>query len=134
MCPAAAPRAVRCVDVVDQDLCPGWGLETVEASCPLSEREPVLSLTDNASNIVKAIVEQNGGTEDAGLRFAADGAESGALAVSTVDGAQPGDQVVDQSGAKVYLEETAAVALEDQVLDALVDQAGAVQFSIAPSA
>ena len=54
--------------------------------------------------------------------------------MSTVDGAQPGDQVVDQDGAKVYLEETAAVALGDQVLDAQVDPVGAVQFSITPSA
>ena len=92
----------------------------------------MLTLTENASNIVKAIVEQNGGAEDAGLRFAAEGAD--ALAVSTVDGAQPGDQVVDQDGAKVYLEETAAVALGDQVLDAQVDPVGAVQFSITPSA
>jgi Fe-S cluster assembly iron-binding protein IscA len=97
----------------------------------------VLTLTDNASNIVKAIVEQNGGSEDAGLRFSAEpdeGAPQGALAVTTVDGGEPGDQVVDKDGAKVYLEETAAVALGDQVLDASVDQSGAVQFSIAPSA
>ena len=97
----------------------------------------MLTLTDNASNIVKAIVEQNGGSEDAGLRFSAEPAEGdpqGALAVTTVEGGEPGDQVVDKDGAKVYLEETAAVALGDQVLDASVDQSGAVQFSIAPSA
>jgi Fe-S cluster assembly iron-binding protein IscA len=96
----------------------------------------VLTLTDNASTIVKAIVEQNGGTEDAGLRFSAEpaeGAPDGALAVTTVEGGEPGDQVVDKDGAKVYLEETAAVALGDQVLDASVDQTGAVQFSITPS-
>ena len=97
----------------------------------------MLTLTENASTIVKAIVEQNGGSQEAGLRFSAEpaeGAPEGALAVTTVDGAEPGDQVVDKDGAKVYLEETAAVALGDQVLDASVDQSGAVQFSIAPSA
>lgn len=93
----------------------------------------MLTLTENASNIVKAIAEQNGGSEEAGLRFSAEGPEASALAVAPVDGAQPGDQVVDQGGAKVYLEETAAVALGDQVLDAQVDQAGAVQFSITPA-
>jgi Fe-S cluster assembly iron-binding protein IscA len=94
----------------------------------------MLTLTENASTIVKAIVEQNGGTEDAGLRFSTEGADAGALAVAPVEGAEPGDQVVDQHGAKVYLEEGAAVALGDQVLDAQVDPAGAVQFSITPSA
>ena len=97
----------------------------------------MLTLTDNASSIVKAIVEQNGGSEDAGLRFSAEpaeGAQQGALAVTTVESGEPGDQVVDKDGAKVYLEETAAVALGDQVLDASVDQSGAVLFSITPSA
>jgi Fe-S cluster assembly iron-binding protein IscA len=94
----------------------------------------VLTLTENASTIVKAIAEQSGGAQEAGLRFSAEGAESGALAVAPVEGAQPGDQVVERDGAKVYLEETAAVALGDQVLDASVDPAGAVQFSITPAA
>ena len=46
----------------------------------------------------------------------------------------PGDAVVEQDGAKVYLDETAAVALGDQVLDAAVDESGGVQFSLLPSA
>lgn len=94
----------------------------------------MLTLTENASTIVKTIVEQTGGSPEGGLRFSADGAGDGALAVSPVEAGQPGDQVVEQDGARVYLEETAAVALGDQVLDAQVDQAGAVQLSIAPSA
>ena len=105
-------------------------------TCRLSEEESQCSpLPRTPATIVKAIVEQNVGTEDAGLRFPSpEGAQGGALAVTTVEAAQPGDAVVDKDGAKVYLEETAAVALGDQVLDASVDQAGAVQFSIAPSA
>ena len=94
----------------------------------------MLTLTENASTIVKTIVEQTSASPEGGLRFSADGADAGALAVSPVEAGQPGDQVVEQDGAKVYLEETAAVALGDQVLDAQVDQAGAVQFSIAPPA
>lgn len=94
----------------------------------------MLTLTENASTIVKTIVEQTVGSEDAGLRFSADQAQAGALSVSPVAAGEPGDQLVEQGGAKVYLEESAAVALSDQVLDAEVDPAGSVQFSITPSA
>jgi Fe-S cluster assembly iron-binding protein IscA len=93
----------------------------------------VLTLTENASTIVKTLVQQNLPTEDAGIRFSGEASGSGALTVSTAEGAQPGDQVVESDGAKVYLDETAAVALNDQVLDATVDEAGSVQFAIAPA-
>jgi len=94
----------------------------------------VLTLTENASTIVKTIVDQSEASDDAGLRFSAEDARDGALNVTTSETAQPGDQVVEADGAKVFLDETAATALGDQVLDATVDQSGAVQFSIAPSA
>lgn len=97
----------------------------------------MLTLTENASTIVKTLVDQSPSTqatEDAGLRFSHEDTSSGALTVTTTDGAQPGDQLVESDGAKVYLDETAAVALSDQVLDATVDEAGSVQFAIAPAA
>jgi iron-sulfur cluster assembly protein len=94
----------------------------------------MLTLTENASTIVKTIVDQTSVSDDAGLRFSQEGANQGALTVSTVEGAQPGDEVVEQGGAMVFLDETAAVALGDQVLDATVDPSGAVQFSITATA
>ncbi|MDU0314593.1 hypothetical protein RKE38_12910 [Phycicoccus sp. M110.8] len=93
----------------------------------------MLTLTENASTIVKTLVEQNLPTDEAGLRFSHEGANSGALTVTTAEAAEPGDAVVERDGAKVFLDETAAVALGDQVLDATVDEAGSVQFSIAPA-
>ena len=93
----------------------------------------MLTLTENASTIVKTIVDQSAPGDDAGLRFSQEGANQGALTVAPAPEAQPGDAVVEQDGARVYLDETAAVALGDQVLDASVDQNGAVQFSITPA-
>ena len=52
----------------------------------------------------------------------------------TTEAPQPGDQVLEEDGARVFLEETAAVTLDDKVLDAAVDEGGGVQFSIAPQA
>jgi Fe-S cluster assembly iron-binding protein IscA len=94
----------------------------------------MLRLTENASTIVKAVVDQSSTTDDAGLRFSQEGANQGALTVATVEAAQPGDEVVEQGGATVFLDETAAAALDGQVLDASVDESGTVQFSVTPPA
>jgi iron-sulfur cluster assembly protein len=94
----------------------------------------MLTLTENASTIVKAITEQSSSVESAGLRFSPNVQGGTGLDVAPVDTPQPGDQVVETDGARVFLEESAAIALEEQVLDAAVDQTGTVQFSIAPQA
>ncbi len=91
----------------------------------------MLTLTENANNVVKAIVEQSGAGDDAGLRISQDAADNPALQVEPAEAPQPGDQVVEETtGARVFLEETAAVTLGDKVLDAQVDQSGGVQFTI----
>jgi iron-sulfur cluster assembly protein len=97
----------------------------------------VLTLTENANNVVKTIVDQaapNGQEGHAGLRISQDAPDSPALNVMPTEAPQPGDQVLEDSGARVFLEETAAVTLDDKVLDAQVDENGGVQFSIAPQA
>jgi Fe-S cluster assembly iron-binding protein IscA len=92
----------------------------------------VLTLTENASNVVKSIVEQSGQSTEAGLRISQDAPDSPALHVMPTEAPQPGDQVLQEdSGARVFLEETAAVTLDDKVLDAQVDAEGGVQFTIA---
>ncbi len=90
----------------------------------------MLTLTENATSVVKAIAEQSGEGPDAGLRISQDAADSPALHVIPAEAPVPGDQVLEGDGARVYLEETAAVTLDDKVLDAQVDENGGVQFSI----
>ena len=90
----------------------------------------MLTLTENASTVVKTIVDQSG-EEQAGLRISQDAPDSPALHVMTTEAPQPGDQVLEEDGARVFLEETAAATLDDKVLDAAVDEGGGVQFSIA---
>jgi Fe-S cluster assembly iron-binding protein IscA len=92
----------------------------------------VLTLTENANNVVKNIVEQAAQSGDAGLRISQDAPDSPALHVMPTEAPQPGDQVLEEeSGARVFLEETAAATLDDKVLDAQVDAEGGVQFTIA---
>lgn len=91
----------------------------------------MLTLTDDAATAVKSIVERSADATTAGLRIhgTADPAEGFAL---TVAGApEAADAVVDQEGARVFLDAGAAEALEDQVLDAQYDQEGAVHFALA---
>jgi Fe-S cluster assembly iron-binding protein IscA len=90
----------------------------------------VLTLTENASTIVRDLTSQQGLSETAGLRITADTGDQPAFAVTAADKPEPGDQVVEQDGATVYLDEPSALQLEDKVLDAAVDQGGGVQFSL----
>lgn len=91
----------------------------------------MLTLTENASTVVKGIVEQSEGAEEAGLRISQDSADSPALHVMPTEAPQPGDHVLEDGGARVFLEETAAVTLGDKILDAQVDDNGGVEFTIA---
>lgn len=94
----------------------------------------MLTLTENASTVVKTIVDQSEGNQEAGLRISQDAVDSPALHVIASEAPQPGDQVLDEDGARVFLEETAAETLDDKVLDAQVDDNGGVQFTISVQA
>jgi iron-sulfur cluster assembly protein len=93
----------------------------------------MLTLTENASTIVKDLSSQTG-SERAGLRIAADPVLESNLSVTAADHPEPGDQIVEQDGATVYLQEKAAEILSDKVLDAGLDPAGNVQFAIGEQA
>ena len=96
----------------------------------------MLTLTDNASAIVTTLVSRQTDAPDAGLRIHSSepqNAEGGArLAVLVAADPEPQDQVVEVSGARLFLDEEAATALDDKVLDAGVDDEGAVSFAVMP--
>jgi iron-sulfur cluster assembly protein len=91
----------------------------------------LLTLTENASTIVKDITAQQGESETAGLRITSEDPAQG-LMVSAALEPLPGDKTVEANGARVYLDAPASEVLDDQVLDAAVDEAGRVQFALAP--
>lgn len=87
----------------------------------------MLTLTDNASTIINDIATQI--PEASGLRISsAEDEETFEVAPATA--AEPGDQVVEQGGATVFLNEDASTQLDDKILDATVDQTGNVQFAL----
>ena len=93
----------------------------------------MLTLTENASTIVKDITAQQGASETAGLRITSEDPAQG-LMVSAALEPLPGDKTVEADGARVYLDAPASEVLDDQILDAAVDEAGRVQFALAPQA
>lgn len=92
----------------------------------------MLTLTENATHVVKSITEQSTEAPTAGLRISTEGAEPGEMGLAAAETPQPGDQVVEEAGARIFLEESAAMLLDDKTLDAMVDESGAVQFAVAP--
>jgi iron-sulfur cluster assembly protein len=83
----------------------------------------VLAITDNAADAIRNIVGAPDVPEGAGLRIATqpDAPSTGALEVSVAEVPAESDQVVDESGARVFVEERAIPLLDDKLLDAQID-------------
>ncbi|ASW53823.1 iron-sulfur cluster assembly accessory protein [Plantactinospora sp. KBS50] len=90
----------------------------------------MLTLTDNAVLVIRDLTAQQEVPDGAGLRIATD-PEAGALTLALAEAPAQGDQVVDNSGARIFLDADAAQLLDDKALDAAVDAQGAVQFGFA---
>lgn len=97
---------------------------------PQTERKSMLTLTQTAADAVKEIVARVPQAEDGGVRIRDTGG-TGGFELSVAPDPQPHDTIVVTDGARVFLDETAAVALDDRVLDAEVSEEGAVRFALA---
>ncbi|MFC6006201.1 hypothetical protein ACFQDO_03570 [Angustibacter luteus] len=87
-------------------------------------------MTDQAVDVVRGLTQTPEAPEHAGLRLAP--GENG-LELSVVDGGVPGDDVIDADGVQVYLEQQASALLDEQTLDANVND-GQVSFFLAAPA
>jgi iron-sulfur cluster assembly protein len=99
---------------------------------PVSNRKEsiVLTLTDNAAMVVKTLTVQGTDSTNGGVRISGSEADDTGLKVAVTPEPEPADQVLETDGARVFVEETAAVVLDDKLLDAQVDQDGAVHFAL----
>ena len=91
----------------------------------------MLTHTENATAIVTEITHQPGQSPTAGLRISTAPTPEPSFEVTAADQAEPGDQVVEQGEATVYLDSRAAELLDDKVLDAGIDPDGRVEFALA---
>ena len=96
------------------------------------EVSALLALTDTAVHAVKDIVSASGETsETGGLRLVAErvGTQTN-LQLSVVSLPAEDDEIIEEQGARVFLEPEAASLLDDKVLDASVEHSQ-VAFTIA---
>lgn len=92
----------------------------------------MLTLTDQARDIVRKIPAQAYMSYEAGLRIAhrqVNGSR-GPLQVTAADGPKTGDQVVEYDGARVFLGKKAAQFLQGKQLDVSSDPQGRIQFVV----
>ena len=91
----------------------------------------MLALTDSAVEAVKKIVSSSDkGSETSGLRMTAEPGTQERFRLSVVRLPAEDDEVIEEHGARVFVEAEAASLLDDKVLDASVDQ-NQVAFTIA---
>ncbi len=82
----------------------------------------MLALTDNASTAIEGILSSSEIPDGAGIRIAPpEGEDPGSavqLQVTVTGGPADTDQLIDEAGARVFVDESLAVLLDDKLLDA----------------
>lgn len=83
----------------------------------------MLAITDTAAEAIRGIVASPDIPPGAGIRIATQpGAEQPApLEVTVAEVPAEHDQVLDEAGARVFVEERAAALLDDKLLDAQIE-------------
>ena len=89
----------------------------------------MLTLTDRAAETIRSLTSQPGIPADTGLRMSLQDSEAGTLTLS-LEGPQPEDAVIEEAGARVFVEPDAAAIVEDRELDAQLDDEGRASFML----
>jgi iron-sulfur cluster assembly protein len=92
----------------------------------------MLVLSETASTAIRQLIDRPELPDTSGLRIAPAEGEAGRLGVSTAGMPEEGDQVIEDQGARVFLEPGVAEMLDDQVLDATADDQGRIGFVLSP--
>lgn len=93
----------------------------------------MLVLTEAAAEVVKSVTDTPQTPDGTGLRITQSTEELGsesALQLAAATEPDRNDEVVETSGARVFLDPQAAAYLDDKVLDAEVDPEGKVHFTL----
>jgi len=89
----------------------------------------VLTLTDRAAETIRILISQPGIPAETGLRMSLQGGEDGSLTLS-LEGPQPGDTVIEDAVAKVFVQEDVTGIVNDGELDAELDEEGQASFTL----
>jgi iron-sulfur cluster assembly protein len=91
----------------------------------------MLTITSNAADAIRAIVESTDVPDEGGIRIsiARQNGSQATLELALSPAPMEGDDVLELNGAHVFLDEMASVALDDKALDAEM-QGGEISFGI----
>jgi iron-sulfur cluster assembly protein len=91
----------------------------------------MLTLTDSAVSAIRTLTSQPDLPGETGLRIMAQGDGAPSFQLALAEAPVAGDQVVEEGGARVFLEAAVAEVLDDKALDAQVNEQGDLAFRIA---
>ena len=94
----------------------------------------MLTITDSAASAIRSLTSQPDLPDETGLRIMKQGDGAPSFQLALTEGPAAGDQVVEEGGARVFLEAAVAGALEDKALDAQVNEQGDLAFRISDQA
>jgi iron-sulfur cluster assembly protein len=94
----------------------------------------MLTITDSAVSAIRSLTSQADLPGDTGLRIMKHGAGAPSFELALTEGPAADDQVVEEGGARVFVEAAAAAVLEDKALDAQVNEQGDLAFRISDQA
>jgi iron-sulfur cluster assembly protein len=79
----------------------------------------MLEVTQQAFDVIRGIVAEEGADEALGLRVTVDGGDTDdpGLNIDVTDGPEAGDETIAKDGVRVYLDEQASELLNDKRLD-----------------
>jgi iron-sulfur cluster assembly protein len=83
----------------------------------------MLAITHGAADAIKQIVTSSQIVEEGGIRISVEPVDNGSarLELSIAESPEPGDALVEEEGANVFVEQNAAMFLDDKVLDATIE-------------
>jgi iron-sulfur cluster assembly protein len=89
----------------------------------------VLAITPSAATAIRTLLEASPLPEDGGLRLSPN--QERGVALALVEGPEQTDEVLTEQGVQIFLAPSLAERLDDQLLDARVEQ-GRVAFELLP--
>jgi iron-sulfur cluster assembly protein len=91
----------------------------------------MLTITSNAAEAIRAIVQSTDVPDDGGIRIsiARQNGSQASLELALSPAPMDGDNVLEVNGAHVFLDEMASMALDDKSLDAEMED-GEISFGI----
>ncbi|GAA4224416.1 hypothetical protein GCM10022254_03800 [Actinomadura meridiana] len=90
----------------------------------------MLALTDGAVAAIRTMTSRPGLAPGTGLRIAPEPDDPASLVLRLADAPEPGDELLDDGGARLFLAPRAARELAGRTLDVRADVSGSVTFHL----